>query len=384
LTIAGNLRTMNLADILQWLSTTAKTGTFVIDGSRYTKKILFRRGEVVDVSSDNPREMLGYFLVGWGICTEDELIQMVEMQDHFRTMLGELAVNLGHLTREELEQVLVFKTREAIFDLITWDHGEFRFVESELPDRDFLSFHLPVMSFLFEGFRQRDERMRMREIVPDSGYIPILVAPPDGLDETAMAIIQQMDGRRSVEDIALANRMPEFDVLKLVYLCAQTGSLHLHPPEKERLLPGYGASPWLNSEEVVRDNIIRGRFLDALKLVNSMREKYAPAGQWADHMVQLIESTMEENAFSGSDILEGAFELDELVNLDCDPAEGFVLSRVNGRYTVDDILRQLPGSPLTNRIIIHNLLRRGLVRARSATSVRRFRDEIIDDSSLEP
>ncbi len=384
MTIAGNLRTMNLADIMQWLSSNTKTGTFVIDGDRYTKKVLFRRGDVVGVASDKPREMLGYFLVGWGYCSEDELQNMVEMQDHFKVMLGELAVNLGHLTKEELVDVLTVKTKETVFDLITWDQGEFRFIESELPDRVAIEVQLPVMSFLFEGFRQRDERQRMREVIPSGEHVPILIAPPDGFGEEELAILQQMDGRQSIADIAIANRLAEFDILKLTYTSVQSGLVQIQPPEINPQLPGRSASPWLHAEPDVRDCIIRGRFLDAYKLVTSMREKYPPAKDWAEHMLRLIDATMSDQELSESDILESSFELDDLYNLNCDPAEGFVLSRVSGAYTVGEILNQLPGSPLANRVIIHNLLRRGLVKARSATSVRRFRDEPFDESALEP
>ena len=73
MTIAGNLRTMSLADLLQWLSASHKTGTLVVDGTSHTKRLIFRRGDIVAVSSDNPREMLGYYLVGWGYCSEEDL-----------------------------------------------------------------------------------------------------------------------------------------------------------------------------------------------------------------------------------------------------------------------------------------------------------------------
>jgi hypothetical protein len=193
-----------------------------------------------------------------------------------------------------------------------------------------------------------------------------------------------MDGRRSVEGLALANRMTVFDVLKLVYEGVCAGRIEIAPPVNSSPVPGHSAAPWLHAEPEVRDRIVRGRFLDALKLVTAQRDKNPLAREWADHMVQLIEATITDEPIDGSDILDSTVELAELVNLECDPAEGFVLSRVNGAYTLDEILNQLPGSPLTNRVIVHNLLRRGLVRTRQATSVRRFRDEPIDGSVLDP
>ena len=70
--VSGNLRTMPFPDLMQWISVSRKTGTLVIKGQRYTKKILFQTGLVSAVTSNNPREHLGYYLVGWGILTEEE------------------------------------------------------------------------------------------------------------------------------------------------------------------------------------------------------------------------------------------------------------------------------------------------------------------------
>ena len=73
--------------MMQWLASAEKTGALIVDGPNYTKKLYFRQGNVLAAASDNPREMLGYYLVGWGYCSEDDLRHMVEMQDHYGVML---------------------------------------------------------------------------------------------------------------------------------------------------------------------------------------------------------------------------------------------------------------------------------------------------------
>lgn len=377
MSIAGNLRTMGFADLLQWLSASDKTGVLVLDGSRYTKKIFFRRGSVVAVSSDNPREMLGYYLVGWGYCTEDDLHYIIEMQDHFKVMLGELAVKLGHLDKEELHQLLLIKTEETIYDLILWEEGNFRFLEGELPERDFLEVELPVSSFLFEGFRQRDERIRMRDLIPDAHHIPVLVAAPTDVNEIENNILAYVDGQRSIEQVALECRVPEFDVLSFVYRCAKQNILQVLPPGDEELsVPGQSDAPWLEAARDVEDRLRRGRLLDALKLLNSLEERYADhpdATRTVEGLKGHLATILEDDKVVPEAILEPTAGVAELVNLDCDPAEGFVLSRINGYYSVQEVLSQLPGSQLHNRVIVHNLLRRGLIKVRAATAVRRYR-----------
>lgn len=377
MTIAGNLRTMSLADIMQWMSSSHKTGTLVIDGSKYTSKVYFRRGNVVAVGSDNPREMLGCYLVGWGYCNESELEYMVELQDHAKVMLGELAVSLGHLTRHQLDEMIIAKTRECIFDLIMWDEGEFRFLDSELPDRTFVEVDLEVSQFLFEGYRQKDERRRMREVIPSSLHIPILISMPDDLNDADMAVALQMDGRLSVHELAWHNHLPEFQVLKLAYDCTNKGVVQIQEPDETKDAPGLSDSPWLELEADIGDRLRRGRYLDALKLLNNARSKYGNENRfnrWLRSMFSLLEEALEEEPINVEDILEPAIELSDLVNLECDPAEGFVLSRISGAYSLEQVLNQLPGENLDNRLIIHNLRRRGLIKIRQATSVRRFKD----------
>ncbi len=375
MTIAGNLRTMGLGDLTQWLASTQKTGTLIIDGPEFTKKIYFRQGDVVAVASDNPLEFLGHYLVGWGYCTSADIESMLKTQDSKPAMLGELAVENELITAEELRIIVMVKTQETLYDLILWDSGDFRFIEGELPDRAFQEVPLPATTFLFEGYRQKDERRQMIDLVPNTTVVPILIAFPEDLEDTDMALVTQMDGRGTIEELALSNRRTVFDVLKLVHRCVQSGLMQVHSSGGTSTLSDQIAAPWMAAERNVMARLERGRFLDALKLINEAQETFAPdpaVKTWASSMLSRIEQALNDETIEGSAILDLGIELDDLVNLDCDPSEGFVLSRITGVYTIDEVLSLLPGSNLNNRVIIHNLIRRGLIKPRDATSIKRF------------
>ncbi len=377
---------MAFPDLLQWLSSAQKTGTLVIDGPAHTKKVYFREGQVIAVASDNPREMLGYYLVGWGYMSEEDLRYLVEMQDHFNSAMGDLVVKMGHISHAELTQVMRVKTQETVYDLVQWDEGSFHFLADELPDREFLEVQLPVEAFLYEGHRQQDERRRMRELVPDSRHVPILIAYPEELSEDEMALAALIDGRRSIERIALECRLPEFSVLKFVYRCAREGLARVNPPSEEEQLPGRSEAPWLEMAREVTSRIDAGLFLDALKRMTALGEKYPEDPEVAGFIVNTqheLEERLDAGPVVGDSIIDSQVELDDLVNLDCDPAEGFVLSRINGRYSVDQVLSQLPGTRLNNRVILHNLLRRSLISVRPATGMARYRPVAVPGSYTE-
>ena len=371
---------MGFGDLMQWLDSSQKTGALIVEGEKYTKKLYFRHGNLLAAASDNPREMLGYYLVGWGYCAEEDLRHMIEMQDHFGVMLGELVVKMNHMTKDELDEVLLVKTKETIYDLLGWAKGDFRFIDDELPGRDFLEVSLPVAAFLFEGFRQRDERVRMREAVPSPFHVPTIIGQSHIMSSDDVVILGAIDGRLNVEQIALLLRLPEFQVLKFIYKCVTEGEVRVDPPQEDNsLVPGQSDAPWLETVREIDDRIKRNRLLDALKMINKIRRKYSGDEHAQAYVAKIKEDLnqyLDHLKIDGSGILESSVKLDELVNLDCEPAEGFILSRINGIYSVGEVLKQLPGSMLHNRVIIQNLLRRGLIKIREQTGLANLREPV--------
>jgi hypothetical protein len=370
---------MPFADVVQWVAASLKTGTLVIDGSRYTKKVYFSRGSVVAVASDNPREMLGYYLVGWRYLTEELLQYLIEMQEHFNIMLGELAVKLGHMTRKELERVMRVKTEETVYDLLRWDEGNFRFLEGQLPERDFLQVDLTPSSFLLEGFRQRDERQRMIRVVPSTRHVPVPVADLGKAEGYEGAILEAIDGTRSIEDVALWCRVPVFTVMSVVFERFQKDLLRVDAPsdEKQRI-PGQSEPIWQDLADEIEELLQRDRYLDALQTAEAMSTRFGDRPQAVERASEVryqVEQALDKGPLKGDSTLEPAAQPEELIKLDCAPAEGFILSRVNSIYTVNEVLNQLPGSALQNKAILHNLWRRGLVKVRDATGVKLYRDD---------
>src|SRR3954470_15078736 len=78
--IVGNLKTMQLEELLQWLSQSKKNGTLQINNGKVEKKIFFKEGRIISSSSSNPEEYLGHFLVSHGLITEIELAKAIELQ----------------------------------------------------------------------------------------------------------------------------------------------------------------------------------------------------------------------------------------------------------------------------------------------------------------
>ena len=374
MSISGNLRTMPLPDLLQWVATSRKTGTLALEGDPYNKKLYFRDGLVVAASSENPKEFFGYYLVGWGYVAENELQELLDMQESHGTLMGELLVIVGRLSRENLLQVLQVKTEETIYEIFLWEEGDFRFLENILPAKKFQPLNIPVDMLILEGVRRTDEWMRCRESIPDARWIPKVVRAVDvkELGAIELSILREITGTNSIEEIALACRLALFHVLFFVFQGLSHGLFEILPPtEDEVTIPGFSEVSWRTLIRHAEKDVESGELLKGYQRIVSLREKYTGRRAVSEHMAVIektIEAKLDELNLFDSSVPELVVPASQLTNEEFSPQEGFLLSRINGVYTLGEILKTVPGSSLENRLRLDQLIRREVVRLRDQGS----------------
>jgi len=157
MSITGNLLTLELSELLQWLAQGTKTGVLIIENENTEKRIYFDRGTIVSSESSDSQEHLGRFLVAEGLIDEPTLARALKLQQATQILLGKVLVTLGSITEKELNQVLQQKTQETIYELFGWPEGEFRFVPDDLPEFPMVPMSLDVTNVVLEGMRRIDE-----------------------------------------------------------------------------------------------------------------------------------------------------------------------------------------------------------------------------------
>jgi TonB family protein len=168
MSITGNLRTLELAELLQWLSQGTKTGVLVIENDTLQKKIYFDHGKIVFSESNNPYEHLGSILIREGLIDEATLARAVKLQESTQILLGKVLVTLGSISEGELHDILRRKTEESIYELFSWEEGDFNFVPDEAPEQAGVPLSLEVTNLVLEGLRRLDEsRHTGRPLVED-------------------------------------------------------------------------------------------------------------------------------------------------------------------------------------------------------------------------
>jgi hypothetical protein len=226
--IAGNLRTMQLSELLQWLSTGLKSGTLVVRGTPGEKRIYFENGRVTSSSSTLEREHLGRFLVGFGFITEEELIRALEVQQESKILLGKILVMIGAIKESELADLVRLKAAETIYDIFLWNEGSFAFIDGEVPQLPMVPISSDVTGIVMEGLRRYDEWQRIKTRITSMRQIPSVVLPvEESVGEREKMILATVNGHKAIDQIALETHNPEFHVAKLVYDLMLTGHLTL-------------------------------------------------------------------------------------------------------------------------------------------------------------
>lgn len=377
MSISGNLQTMQLAELLQWLSQGTKSGTLVIDNGTVKKEIFFRAGKIVSTASTDPKEHLGHFLVSHGYIDERELSRAVQMQEQSGMLLGKILVTHGSVSEADLDRLLRLKAEESIYDVFQWPKGEFRFIEGERPQLTMIPIALDVTGIVLEAARRQDEWQRIQEVVPSPSAIPVSVvgdlAEDPELSPGERKILELVDDQRTVEEIALQTHSSEFLVSSVLYRQAAKRRLKVVKP-RWRPEPEPGARTGSAGSGVVDAGALVAeaeRFLEENDYGQALRHLRAarslePEASSVKKAVEAGETRLKEALVAEGVTLDAvpvlSADLQNLTASKISPQEGFMLTRINGSYDIASILKISPMPQLDGLLVFWRLMKAGHIR----------------------
>jgi hypothetical protein len=378
--IEGNLRTMELAELLQWLSGAQKTGTLVVDNGRLKKQIIFKEGRILSSSSTDPREHLGSILVSHGFITDAQLGQAVELQRANKTLLGKLLVMIGAIAETDLTRMLRFKAEESVYDTFTWPEGAFKFLDGELPQPEtIVPMSLDVTAIVLEGMQRLDEGRRIKEAIPSLLAVPVAVAAWDESETTELDVhvLALVDDERSIEELSVAAHTSDFHVCRVLLRQLSSGRLKLVRPKtvaSECPLPEALAPPTppaISAEillQEARQRLAKGELESALhhaRAARALEPDNRKAGTAAIQIEEGVKKEVDKAAMNPKDVPTLARPMEELAKLKLTPQEGFVVTRIDGKQSLDALSKSGPMPPLDMKLLFAKLLREGHIRLQS-------------------
>ena len=361
----GDLRTMVLTDVLQWVASRHKAGTLGLQRHSTRKQLGFVAGNLSSSWSNDTRETLGQALIRERIISEHELFEALLRQEKDKRRLGEILVADGRVTEEKLLSTLRHNAEEIVYDLFLWADGEFDFrEEDEKQASGGVSLDIDTMMVIQEGIRRLEQWRKIRARFPSSEVTFKVQRQAYGIeDEAERQILGLAAAGKPLAAIALESRRSEYDTaFTLVSLCDR-GALSVG----EILREGGGSDPVGAIWALLRTAAQR------------VKEQRWDAAREAYEEVLALDRINQEAKKGLVAVAEGrakarlarSVPLDKVPVLKMasvalsqekfDAQEGFVLSRVNGQWDIRSILKLCPMSEEDALLIFGRLAERKVV-----------------------
>jgi len=232
----GDLQTMPIEEAIVYLGRQKVSGMLNLERGWMRKQLRLHRGNVVNASSNDPREFLGQFLINLGYITEEQFHRAYETQKKTKVFLGRILVMTGAVTEKTILSVLNLKMRETLFETFLWEEGTFAFLpEKAQVTLSELKLCAPLLEMYADGKHRKAQWQTIRQALPSTD-IHFHVAkenfskmpPQTSLDAR---IVQLAEENYSIAEMALQLHATDFFLFQHIYALVKAGILF--PKSKE-------------------------------------------------------------------------------------------------------------------------------------------------------
>ncbi len=338
---------MSVADLIQWGRTAQRTGLFQFTDERGKEiRVVLSDGRIVFSSTNDKRERWRNYLLYHGFASEEDIEAAFRVQAETGAAAAAVLVRENKITREQALSTLTEKTIEDVCEMFLWTEGSFTFEPSKTASTSSLVINIDPIHVVWEGLRRADVWSRMNAYIhPNSCFeskdesFPTQEKWEDAL--VARHVLARIDGSVNVANLTEKLPFSRFKIFRAIsellsYRLIQPTDITAHVDREKRLA---------RKMDDARAAAQAGRWTEAMEMLQGLAT--ANPGR-KDIVEQLLEVTrafaasVYEHNFTKDDVPVVTIGPDAMSRLNIEPAEGFLLSRVDGRLTIRDILRIMP------------------------------------------
>ncbi len=267
--LRGNLRDFSLTQLLNLVSLAKKTGALTLEEGNGQATAYFREGMLVHLSLDGQASNLRNLLERVGKINEAQS-RLLPREARSDKEWGLLLINTGLINRVDIIEAVRRHTLEMACRLFTWTEGSFLFEPNILPPDDKITVPLHLENVILEGSRRVGEWKRLEEELPDLGMALRFTTHPEirlkriTLSPDEWRVVSSTDPGRSIQEIAQAHSLTDFQIRKIVYGMLSAGLVELVPRAK----PKVSVAPPPEEEKIAPAPVRRGIIL---RLIDRIR-----------------------------------------------------------------------------------------------------------------
>ncbi len=230
-TIRIDLTMTRLESVLEMLADDAVTGVLSVHSEGREARVHLERGRIrlAEYFGDDEDLKLGRFVVEGGFMRDDELEAFLATRDPQGRPLGQRLLQAGFITPGDLAHAIVAQAREITCHLLRFRSGNAAF--SPLAKLEAVAasgadegkVELVVAEALLDGLRRLDENALMGPHMPelDDVYVrddaKVSRMARETLARDELDVLELVNGRNSVKEIARKTRTGAFAVARIVY-----------------------------------------------------------------------------------------------------------------------------------------------------------------------
>ncbi|MGH2819884.1 MAG: DUF4388 domain-containing protein, partial [Actinomycetota bacterium] len=247
--LKGTLDDFSLPDVLRLTSHARKTGRLDVERRSGSGRVYFRDGDVYYAETSKSKEPLGQKLMRMRAITEPQLQRALEEHEATGRRLGDILTSTELVTEEQVVNSVRSQIEDALFDLLRWDLGAFRWEPDVAIDPE-VELSVSVENLIMEASRRLEELALIKKAIPSAEIVFAMAPkPPDGAVEINITsdewqVLVLVDEHRSVADIATLVGHDAFQTTRTLYGLLSSGLIVRREAreEQEELAQAVGES----------------------------------------------------------------------------------------------------------------------------------------------
>jgi len=238
--LRGNLRDFSVTQLLNLINLAKKNGTLIVEGPNDKAHVSFRDGKLAYAQIGQEDNRLATVLYKANKLSQGQYRAIQTRTQVSDKELGLLLINAGYITQEDILGNLQVYFTDVIRRLFTWVEGFFRFENDLMPPEDRINVRLDLENLIIEGSRQLREWEQLQDEIPSLDMALKFTARPGSnirnvnLSVEEWRVVSFINPKNSIKQIAIAAKLNDLEIRRIVYGLIQAGLVELVRPECAR------------------------------------------------------------------------------------------------------------------------------------------------------
>ncbi len=244
--LQGNLSEFSFVQLLNLVNLAKKTGALYVEGANQGSalRLFFRDGKMAHVLINNKEIPLIRMLARAKLIPNAQAASMCEKyKGQTDKELGIILINSGILSQEKIFSGIESFFREILQGLFLWKEGSFHFENNEFPSNGVIQARMDLENLILEGSRQMVEQQELAAEIPSLELTlkftdrPGIEISKVNLNAEEWRVVSFVNPKNSIQQIATAARLTDFQVRRAVFNLLQAGLVELVRPSGAQLNP---------------------------------------------------------------------------------------------------------------------------------------------------